>query len=318
VDRFQKQYRNAQRRLSLSTAQTSSKRASLVIRPLSDKFAAEIMGIDLRDRLDAAMRQVILDALMRYQVICFRDQSLSGEQQVAFTQQFGDLELFVTANRRIDNPLPLLNIVTNVGKDGQPTGDLETKRWHTDKSFLPTPCFATILHPVILPPVGGETCFANMYAAYEALTEAEKADLENVRVVHSREFSLRAAGRQPTAQEIEDAGPPIAHPLVRVHPVTGRKALFMGEHASHFEGQEQAGRAPLDALEAHATQERFVYRHAWRRGDVLMWDNRCLLHRGDTNFNVGLHPRVLHRTCLSDTPSRRVAAVGADGRETIS
>lgn len=294
----------------MSYAHNNGKLAPLTIRPLSDKFAAEIIGIDLRNPLDASTRQAILAALVRYQAICFRDQSLSGEEQIAFTKQFGNLELFVTANRGIDNTLPLLNIVSNLGPDGQPTGDLATRRWHTDKSFLATPCFATILHPVILPPVGGETCFADMYAAYDALTEAEKAELENIRVIHSREFSLRRAGKEPTPQDIEDAGPPMAHPLVRVHPESGRKGLFLGEHASHFEGQEMAGRARLDALEAHATQETFVYRHAWRKGDVLMWDNRCLLHRGDTNFNLGLHPRVLHRTCLSGTPSTSGSSAG--------
>jgi taurine dioxygenase len=276
--------------------------APFMIRPLSDTFAAEISGLDLRNPLDATLRQAVLDALVRHKAICFRDQSLTGEQQVAFTQQFGPLELFTIANRGVDNPLPLLNIVSNLGKDGKPTGNLETRRWHTDKSFLATPCFATILHPVILPPAGGETCFADMHAAYEALSAREKAELENVRVVHSREYSMRRAGKVPTPQEIEDAGPPMAHPLVRINPFSGCKGLFMGEHASHLEGQEDAGRKPIDDLEAYATQEQFVYRHAWRRGDVLMWDNGSLLHRGDDNFNVGLQARVLHRTCLSGMP----------------
>jgi alpha-ketoglutarate-dependent taurine dioxygenase len=276
--------------------------APFAVRPLSDKFAAEIVGLDLRDPLDAATRRAVLGALRRYQAICFRDQSLSGAQQVAFTQQFGALELFTIANRGTDNPLPLLNIVSNLGKDGKPTGNLETRRWHTDKSFLATPSFATILHPVVLPPAGGETCFADMHAAYEALSAEEKAALANVRIVHSREYSMRRAGKIPTPQELEDAGPPMSQPLVRVNPFSGRKGLFMGEHASHLEGREDAGRAPIDALEAYATQARFVYRHAWRKGDVLMWDNGSLLHRGDDNFDVGLQPRILHRTCLSGMP----------------
>jgi alpha-ketoglutarate-dependent taurine dioxygenase len=287
----------------------NSQPAPFTVRPLSDRFAAEILGMDLRNPLDAETRQAVLDALVRHKAICFRDQSLSGEQQVAFTQQFGPLELFTIANRAIDNPLPLLNIVSNVGKDGKPTGNLETRRWHTDKSFLATPCFATILHPVILPPAGGETCFADMNAAYESLSAEEKAKLENVRVIHSREYSMRRAGKVPTPQEIEDAGPPMAHPLVRINPYSGRKGLFMGEHASHLEGREAAGRAPIDALEAYATQERFVYRHAWRKGDVLMWDNGSLLHRGNDNFNVGAQARVLHRTCLSRLAANAELAV---------
>lgn len=285
-----------------------SQPATFKIRSLSEKFAAEITGLDLRNPLDAATRKAVLGALILHKALCFRDQSLSGEQQVAFTQQFGSLELFTIANRGIDNPLPLLNIVSNLGKDGKPTGNLETRRWHTDKSFLATPCFATILHPVILPPAGGETCFADMHAAYEALSAREKAELEGVRVVHSREYSMRRAGKVPTAQEIEDAGPPMAHPLVRINPYSGRKGLFLGEHASHLEGQEEAGRAPIDALEVHATQAQFVYRHAWQKGDVLMWDNGSLLHRGDDNFDVGLQARILHRTCLSGAPREMAGA----------
>jgi len=288
----------------------NDRHVSFEIRPLSDQFAVEIVGLDLRNPLDAAAHAAVLETLIRFKAVCFRDQTLSGEQQVAFTQQFGPLELFKIANRGIDNPLPLLNIVTNLGKDGKPTGNLETRRWHTDKSFLSMPCFATILHPVILPSAGGETCFADMSAAYDALSAQEKAKLENVRVVHSREYSIRRAGKVPTPQEIEDAGPPMAHPLVRINPYSGRKGLFMGEHASHLEGQEAAGRAPIDALEAYATQEQFVYRHSWRRGDVLMWDNGSLLHRGDDNFNVGVQARVLHRTCLSGLAAKaEIAAV---------
>jgi taurine dioxygenase len=292
----------------MSDASGNSGPAPFTIRPLSDKFAAEIVGLDLRNPLDGATRKAVLDALVNYKAICFRDQALGGEQQVAFTQQFGTLELFVIANRGRDNPLPLLNIVTNLGRDGKPTGDLETKRWHTDKSFLSTPCFATILHPVILPPIGGETCFADMAVAYEAMPAHEKAKLENARIVHSREYSMRRAGKAPTPQEIVDAGPPMSHPLVRVNPHSGRKGFFMGEHASHLEGQESAGRAPIDALEAYATQDHFVYRHAWRKGDVLMWDNGSLLHRGADNFNVEVQTRVLHRTVLSSlTPDLKLA-----------
>ncbi len=274
--------------------------APFALRRLSDTFAAEVVGIDLRHSLDASTRQAIRQAFVRHQVLCFRDQSLSGEAQIAFTEQFGTLERHTIRNRGAGNPL--LNTVTNLGPDGKPSGRLANQLWHSDKSFRPAPCSATILHAVVMPPDGGDTCFADMYAAYDALPDEEKAALQAVRVIHSWELSLAKSGKQATAEEIADA-PPMSHPLVRIHPESGRKALFMGEHASHFAGQPmQAGRARLAALEAHATQEKFVYRHTWRKGDVLMWDNRCLLHRADQNFDPGLHPRVLHRTCLRGTP----------------
>ncbi len=143
---------------------------------------------------------------------------------------------------------PLVHIVTNLGADGKPTGSVASTLWHSDKSFRPQPSLATILHALVMPPDGGETCFANMIAAYEALPEAEKTALDGVRVVHSWEISRARAGAKATPEEIADA-PPMTHPLVRTIPETGRKALFMGEHAAYFEGQpEEVGRVRLEKL----------------------------------------------------------------------
>jgi alpha-ketoglutarate-dependent taurine dioxygenase len=194
-----------------------------------------------------------------------------------------------------------VHIVSNLGADGKPSGKVASTGWHSDKSFRPEPSLATILHARIMPPNGGDTCFANMIAAYEALSDTDKADLEPLRVVHSWEMSRARLGLRATVEEIADA-PPLVHPLVRVIPETGQKALFMGEHASHLDGFPFAeGRARLEALTEHAVQERFVYRHNWRQGDMLMWDNRCLLHRADPNFDAAHFARVLHRTCLRGT-----------------
>lgn len=273
--------------------------ANVQIRPLGPGFAAEVVGLDLSRPFDEATRRAVYDAFVRYQVLAFRSQRLSQEQQIAFTEQFGTLERHIARNRGADNAF--VHTVSNLGPDGEPSGRLNSTRWHTDKSFRPEPSLATILHAVELPPDGGDTCFADMYAAYEALSADEKAELADVRVVHSWELSRQKIGERATAEEIRDA-PPMSHPLVRTHPDTGRPCLFMGEHASHFEGRPMAeGRARLAALEAHATQDRFVYRHRWRPGDVLMWDNRCLLHRAEQNFDAARHRRVLHRTCLKGT-----------------
>ena len=272
---------------------------AFTIRPLSAVLGAEITGLDLAQPLDADARRAVYDAFVRHQVLCFRDQALTPEQQVAFTEQFGTLERHIARNQGTGNPL--VHTVSNLGADGKPSGKVGSQAWHTDKSFRPEPSLATILHAVTLPPDGGDTCFADMYGAYDALSGAEKAELGTVRVIHSWELSQQKHGLTATPEEIADA-PPMSHPLVRVHPDTRRKCLFMGVHASHFEGRPMAeGRARLAALEAHATSERFVYRHHWRPGDVLMWDNRCLLHRADANFDAARFPRVLHRTCLRGT-----------------
>jgi taurine dioxygenase len=269
------------------------------LRPLSPLMAAEVVGLDLRKPLDSATCQAVYDNFVRYQVLAFRDQSLTKPEQIAFTEQFGTLERHVASNRGGD--IPLLHVVSNLNAEGKPSGKVKSTTWHSDKSFRPEPSMATILHAVVMPPDGGDTCFANMYAAYDALDEAEKAALDGLRVIHSWELSQQKSGLRATEEEIRDA-PPMSHPLVRVHPDSRRKCLFMGLHASHIDGWPMAdGRALLAKLEAHATQDRFVYRHKWHTGDVLMWDNRCLLHRADPNFDAALYPRVLHRTCLRGT-----------------
>ncbi len=285
--------------MSMALQESRPTGQTFTLRPLSPLFAAEVIGLDLREPLDADARQAVYDAFVRYHVLCFRDQSLTKDQQIAFSEQFGPLERHIARNRGAENPW--VHTVSNLGADGKPSGKVGSQEWHSDKSFRPEPSLATILHAVTLPPAGGNTCFADMSAAYDALSPAEKAELDDVRVIHSWELSQQKSGLTATPEEVRDA-PPMSHPLVRVHPDSGVKALFMGQHASHFDGRPMAeGRARLAALQAFATQERFLYRHEWRSGDVLMWDNRCLLHRADANFDAARYPRVLHRTCLRGT-----------------
>lgn len=276
--------------------------------PLSPVMAAEVIGVDLRHALDEQSRQAVQQAFLDHQVLVFREQSLSKAQQIAFSEQFGGLEEHRARNRG-NSDFPLVHEVNNLDENGLPSGTLKSTEWHTDKSFRPAPAAATILHAMTLPPNGGDTCFANMYAAYEALSNKEKTVLDGVRVVHSWPMSRENAGRSMGDEEIR-ANPPMSHAVVRVHPETRRKALYLGVHAVYLEDIDFAqGHARILELEAHATQQQFVYRHHWREGDLLMWDNRCLLHRADTNFDVAQHPRVLHRTCLVGTPTdgQRVA-----------
>lgn len=274
------------------------------IRPLSDLMAAEVIGLDLSRPLDAAARETVYQAFLDRQLLVFRDQALAKPDQIAFTEQFGTLERHTLGNQGTTD-FPLVHVVSNLDEAKKPSGTVKSTLWHSDKSFRPEPSLATILHAVTLPPDGGDTVFANMYAAYDALPDAEKAELDRVRVIHSWELSRENIGRVMSEEEKRDA-PSMSHLLVRAHPETGRKCLFMGMHASHLEGMPMMdGRARIERLEAHATQPRFVYRHGWRAGDILMWDNRCLLHHADPNFDAARYPRVLHRTCLRGaTPER--------------
>lgn len=282
---------------------TNALNQTLAIKPLSDIMAAEVTGVDLAQPLGDAAKAAIHDAFLKYQLLVFRDQKLDKDQQTAFTEHFGTLERHALRNIT-PGAHPLVHIVSNLGADGKPSGIVKSTKWHSDKSFRPEPSMATVLHAVTLPPDGGDTCFANMYLAYEALPDAEKAELDGMTVIHSWEHSRDNTGRKVSQAEIDDA-PPMAHPLVRVHPETGRKALFLGMHAAFLDDMDhEQSLKRIEALEAHATADRFVYRHKWRQGDLLMWDNRCLLHRADPNFDAAHHPRVMHRTCLRGTPTR--------------
>lgn len=275
---------------------------SFQVLPLSNLMAAEVIGLDLAQPFDEATRDAVRQAFLRYQLLVFRDQKLSKPQQIAFTEQFGALERHTKLNQGQDE-FPLLHVVSNLNEQGKPSGTVRSTMWHTDKSFRPEPSMATILHAVVMPPKGGDTMFANMYAAYEALPESEKDFLEGKKVVHSWELSRENIGRVLSEDEKRDA-PPNSHPLARIHPETGRTSLFLGMHASHIEGMSfEDGRAKILELEAHATKPAFTFRHSWRMGDMLMWDNRCLLHRADPNFDAATYPRVLHRTCLRGTPT---------------
>lgn len=284
------------------TASIPEEKTDFAITRLSDLMAAEVTGLDLSAPLSSAVRARIHAAFLAHRLLVFRDQNLTKEQQVTFTEQFGTLERH-TARNRGTSDLPLVHIVSNLDEDGKPMGRVRSDQWHTDKSFRPAPSMATILHAVTLPPEGGDTVFVDMHAAYDGLDDATKAEIANLKVVHSWELSRENEGRVMSAEELADA-PDNAHPLARIHPETGRTAIFVGMHASHIEDMPfDAGRELVLRLETHATQPRYQYRHSWRSGDLLMWDNRCLLHRAEANFDAATYPRILHRTCLRGTPT---------------
>ena len=278
--------------------------STMQVRRLSDVMGAEITGVDLAKPLSPALKAAIMDAFLEHHLLAFRDQDLSPEQQYAFTQHFGEIEEHV-ARLPDGEKLPLVHVVNNLDKDGNPTAQPHSTGnyfWHTDKSYHDVPSLATLLHALELPPEGGDTLFCNTYLAYDALSDARKQQLAALRAVHSWEASRRNTGNQPATEQQKRERPPVSHPVIRTHPDTGRKLLYIGIHTSHIEGLPEAeGKALLDELLEHATQDAHVYRHQWHEGDLCMWDNRCLLHRADTNYDMGQHRRVLHRTVVRGT-----------------
>jgi alpha-ketoglutarate-dependent 2,4-dichlorophenoxyacetate dioxygenase len=253
--------------------------------------------------LSPPLKALILGALRDHQILIVRDQDLSQEQQHAFTRHFGELEEHVA--RHSDPRYGIVHSVTNFDDDGKPTEMPDTRGnyfWHTDKSYHSVPSFLTMLHAVELPPEGGDTQFANMILAYRSLPEETKRRIAGLRCIHSWEASRLASGSRAASDAEIRERPPVEHPLVRIHPDIGEKALYIGTHAAGIAGMPEAnGRALLTELQAHATQPDFVYTHRWRPGDLVIWDNRCLLHRAVANFAMATHRRVLHRTVVRGT-----------------
>ena len=260
---------------------------------LSKPLGVATDDIDLSQPLTRGDHARIRAALLGRHVVVFPGQSLSREQQYAFTAQFGEVEGH--GGGRPGKRRDVAHITANLNADGNPSDRFAkgaNYRWHTDKPYYGAPPAITTLYAVELPPTGGDTEFVNTALAYEALPDDMKRRIVGLRVTFQWEH-----GRRPGyyANEL----PPVDHPLVRTHPETGRKALYLGHHATRIVGLPEAeGAVLLDELLAHATQPRFTYAHRWRLGDLVMWDNRCLLHRAVANYETTRYRRVMHRNVV--------------------
>ncbi|HMN81399.1 MAG TPA: TauD/TfdA family dioxygenase [Burkholderiaceae bacterium] len=279
--------------------------STLRIDPLSEHTGAECRAVDLKHLLPGEWER-LQQAYRRYSLLVVRDQDLPKADQLAFTARFGELELPIRQDY-VGKDFAGLHVVSNRGPDGRPSPlkGLENPGnffWHSDASYMKRPASATLLYAIEIPPSGGDTLFANMHAAYEALPPATRERIATLKAIHSWEVSRHNSGsRAASAEEIRLA-PPVAHPLVRTHPETGRKGLYLGNHTSHIEGMDvDEGRRLLRELLEHATQPQFVYRHRWRAGDIVVWDNRSLLHKATDDFDMGECTRVLHRTVVQGT-----------------
>jgi alpha-ketoglutarate-dependent 2,4-dichlorophenoxyacetate dioxygenase len=265
---------------------------SVVISPLSNAFAGEASAVDCAKPLDANDVDAIHNGMARHAVLVFRDQALTDEQQLAFTRRFGDLERYDTPGHirkreqeRLGNGIADFS---NLMRNGLPmTPDdrvwlfkLGDRLWHSDSSFRPITAGYSLLSGRTVPARGGETEFADMRAAYDALDDETKAEIEDLVCEHSLIYSREAIGFFDLTPEERDHFQPVRHRLVRVDPRTGRESLFLSAHAGAIVGWSiPEARVFLRDLTEHATQPRFVYRHVWRVGDLVMWDNRTTMHR---------------------------------------
>lgn len=275
----------------------------LVIRKVHAHIGAEILGLDVREPMDEAGFRAVRDAFNELSVLVFRDQSISDDQQVTFSRLFGELEKTSFA---IAAPNPHVYSLSNVDEQGNVLEAGAKKRtfldinarWHTDSSFREIPAMASILSAREVPREGGDTCFASMRVGYALLSEERKRSLEGLVGVHHYAYSLGLFGDGGVSQKEKDALPPAAHPLVRTHEPSGEKSLYVSGHIERIVGMPvEDGRRLAEDLIDWCTRAEYVYRHRWRPGDLLMWDNRCVLHR--VTAIPENERRVMHRTTIA-------------------
>ncbi|NQW01614.1 MAG: TauD/TfdA family dioxygenase [Rhodospirillales bacterium] len=279
---------------------------TIEIRPLNRFFGAEISGLDLANGVDDAAFADIWKIFNEFGLFVIRGQGLSVDDQVALGRRFGEVQIHVMNQYLIEGHAEIYYL-SNLDANGNPNGkhpDRGTMHWHTDGSWRDRPGQATIMVAEMLPATGGETHFCCTEAAYQALDDQTKAEIANLRVVHNLAFSrLRRHGEDPMTEAQKAEAPPVTHPMVRTHPVTGRKSIFLGDHAESIEGMDyDAGRQLVDDLNARLVRPEFVYAHAYQPGDIIGWDNRRLLHIS-TPYDTATQRRVMRRTTvLGDVP----------------
>lgn len=279
----------------------------LNIIPNKAVLGAEVRGIDLKS-LDEAHFAAFRRAWHQHEVLLVRGQTLSDQDLVAFSRRFGDLDWAPVqeTGRRFVEGIPEIYIVSNVKLNGEPIGSLGSGEavWHTDMSYLDVPPMASMLYALEIPPVGGNTSFCSMYAIYDGLPAALKQRIADLKIKHDGTYNSGGFLRQGvTPTDDPTKSPGAVHPLVCTHPDTGRQMLYLGRRRNaYLMGLELAeSEALLNALWAVAERPEFKWEHVWKVGDLVMWDNRCTMHRRDPFDDTAR--RVMHRTQIKGSVS---------------
>jgi alpha-ketoglutarate-dependent 2,4-dichlorophenoxyacetate dioxygenase len=291
----------------------------VAIRQIHPAFVGEVSGVDLTQAMSPEAVAAIEAGMDKYAVLVFRDQAVSDEQQMEFTRNFGAIENARGGNVTKDEDKRLangMNDVSNLGKDGRPLGRDSRQRlfnlgnllWHSDSSFRAIPAKYSLLSARVVNPKGGDTEFADMRAAYDELDQDSKAEIESLVCEHSLMYSRGSLGFVDYTDEEKQLFKPVRQRLVRTHPVTGRKSLYLSSHAGTIIGKPTPeARILLNDLKEHATQPRFVYVHRWKVNDLVMWDNRQTMHRG-RRYDEAQARDVRRTTVAGDAPTIAQAA----------
>jgi alpha-ketoglutarate-dependent 2,4-dichlorophenoxyacetate dioxygenase len=278
----------------------------LETRRLHARVGVEVLGVDVTKVSEAVFAEIV-EAFDEHSVLLFRDQRLSDEEQIAFSRRFGPLETTIRSINTQARTLPEIANLANVDAEDRliPSGDKRNifnagnQMWHTDSSFKRVPALASLLSAREVPPEGGETEFASMRVAYEGLPEATQRLLEGKVAIHSFVYSRGLVSDGLLEPDHAAQVPPVPQLLVRANPRHGRKAYYVASHACEIVGMAtDEARALLRELLERATRPEMVYTHRWRTGDLVMWDNRCVLHRGRP-WDESKYRRVMHRTTVA-------------------
>jgi alpha-ketoglutarate-dependent taurine dioxygenase len=285
---------------SSPTHDATPRSGAFQVRPLSPALGAEIIGVDLREEMSDELFARILDTWHGNLVILLRDQKLTEEDQVRFAERFGPLATIHT--KQFVRSHPAVMLISNIRENGKPIGALPDgeMHFHSDQCHQERPARASMLYAIEIPSAGGNTLFANAYKAYETLPDAIKRRIEGRKALNAYDYDSAATKR---GTKVADGVPAYAHPVVRTHPATGRKALYVNRLMTVcIEGlPAQESDEILQQIFDHQEQRDFVYEHVWRPGDLLMWDNRCTLH-ARTDFSAD-ERRLLRRvTILGEKP----------------
>lgn len=276
------------------------------LQPLTPKLGARISGLDLASGVSPETFAALYDAFLRYQVLVFPPADLPPGAQVAFARQFGEVQVHVMSMYHADG-FPELYRLSNLDTDGRPNGkhpDKGTLVWHTDGSWRRVTGQATIIYGEVVAGAGGETHFCDMYGAWERLSDAWKQRIAGMRAVHNLDFSrTRRHGTDLMTEAQRREAPPVDHPVVRVHGETGRTCLYLGDHAESIVGMDyDEGRSLIEELNTLAVHADLSYEHRWQPHELIVWDNRCLMHRA-TSYDPFTQSRVVRRcTVLGEEP----------------
>ncbi len=271
------------------------------INPLGDALGAEVIGLDPSRDLTEDESRMLNEAFFDYLLLCIRCDPMPAEDFARFGRQFGKPQLQLLRNRR-HGDVPEVSVLESTYKRAEDKPDdmqmMRLSGWHTDDSYFAKPAKATMYQSLQIPESGGQTRFCNMRQAYDDLSDAMKARLDGLKTVHSYD-TMRAPARASARTAVEASETPdVVHPLIRTHEDTGRKAIYLNSNRTDriVDMNRAESDALLDELFDHVTQPKYVYDHEWRVGDVLLWDNRCLMHSVNMDFPVGqtrLHQRLL-------------------------